>query len=119
MHFYVFVKNSFLTFDTINFMLLEVTATNHGLYGTICIIVGIGLFLLVGRRRFYRRNSAGLEEYKNYSSAVANGCLNKLMKLIAIILIFAGIMFRFMACSQSYKERQNYMQSQEKRKTKQ
>ncbi len=81
-------------------MLLEIITPSYGIYGTLCIVVGIALFLIVGRRRFYLRNQSGLEEYKNYSSAVANSCLNKGMKLLGLGLIFMGLMLRFSACVQ-------------------
>lgn len=55
------------------------------------IIIGIALKLLVGRRRFYRRNVAGLEEYKNYRSALGNNFLNRSISVIDTILIFVGI----------------------------
>ncbi|PZP50344.1 MAG: hypothetical protein DI598_05745 [Pseudopedobacter saltans] len=100
-------------------MLLEVTTTNYNLYGTICIVAGIAFSLIVGRRKFYRRNSAGMEEYKNYSSAVANGCLNKMMRLIGVFLIFLGIMFRFMGCMRPIVKQNSVNQTQEKHQSRQ
>lgn len=67
-------------------------------------IIGIVLKLLVGRRKFYRRNVAGLEEYKNYRSALSNRFLNKIMSTIGTILIIVGIVGYFYTCNKNEKK---------------
>ena len=91
-------------------MIIAINPIHANLYGNICIILGIGLLILRSRRKFYRRNSAGIEEYKNYTSAVGNGCLNKLMKLSAFFLLLMGIVFKSTGCS----ERKAFATQQEK-----
>lgn len=54
-------------------------------------IVGLGLFYLVNRRKFNRRNAAGLEEYKSFENAVGNNIINKILKIVAYMFIIAGI----------------------------
>lgn len=45
----------------------------------------IDLPYFVNRRKFNRRNVAGIEEYKNYEYAEGNSILNKLLKIIAYL----------------------------------
>ncbi|MFT4203516.1 MAG: hypothetical protein QM610_06330 [Chitinophagaceae bacterium] len=94
-------------------MLIQIHPLSNSIYGTVCIVVGIALFLIVGRRRFYRRNQAGLETYSSYSSAVANGCLNKSLKLLGLGLLFIGIMIRFMACAHQEMELKKQKQAEQ------
>lgn len=44
------------------------------------------------RRKFNRRNSSGHEQYKTYEHSVGNRLLNRILKIIAYIIILAGIM---------------------------
>ena len=63
--------------------------------GIILCLIGIGGRLLVARRKFYRRNEAGIEEYNNYTSALANSAFNKTIGIVANITIFVGVVFIF------------------------
>ncbi|QEC73586.1 hypothetical protein FSB73_19875 [Arachidicoccus ginsenosidivorans] len=66
--------------------------------GLIMIGIGIAIKYFVKRRRFYRRNQYGMEVYKNFASASANGCLNKLASLLGTACILIGILLSFGGC---------------------
>lgn len=51
----------------------------------------MALFLWVGRRHFYRTNSAGVEEFKNYSSAVLSHIVEGVVTLLAGACLLAGV----------------------------
>lgn len=53
------------------------------LYGIIFLVIGQLIAFYVGRREFYRRNEAGMEEFKNYTSAVTNKIFEKILSIIA------------------------------------
>lgn len=55
------------------------------------ILVSLALFIWISRRRFYRRNVAGLEEFKSYSSAVFNTLGEGLLKFIAWVLLLSSL----------------------------
>lgn len=63
------------------------------------MLIGFVLLLIVGRRRFYRRNVAGVEEYKSYTSALSNKFLNLILWFLGIVLIFGGC---FKRCKDNY-----------------
>jgi hypothetical protein len=59
--------------------------------GIIVLILGIGIKLLIGRRRFYRRNQSGLETFKNYKSALTITFLERASTFIGGLLIIFGL----------------------------
>lgn len=63
--------------------------------GIVLIAVGVTINYLINRRRFYRRGPAGLQHFKTYSGAVATTWLERVGKLIVILLIITGIFFLF------------------------
>lgn len=58
--------------------------------GASALAIGIALRLFVGRRRFYRRNQAGLQEFKNYRRAIGISFIEKLLMIIGSLLIVIG-----------------------------
>ncbi|HEV7379774.1 MAG TPA: molybdenum ABC transporter permease [Dyadobacter sp.] len=54
-------------------------------------LLGFGLIYFVNRRKFNRRNVAGLEEYSSFEHAVGNNLLNKVLKVLAFVFILLGI----------------------------
>ena len=63
------------------------------------LIVGIVLLaaggfarLWVGRRRFHRRNAAGVEEFQSYGGALATQGIEKLASIAGVVLILLGLM---------------------------
>jgi hypothetical protein len=65
--------------------------------GASALAIGIALRLFVGRRRFYRRNQAGLQGFKNYRSAIALSFIEKLLMFVGSLLIIIGILFFIVA----------------------
>ena len=58
--------------------------------GFVFIALGLSGIFWVGRRRFYRRNMAGVEEFEGYGKAVATTVLEKLLNLICVVLTILG-----------------------------
>jgi len=60
--------------------------------GAIALASGIALKLYVGRKRFYRRNQAGLQGFKNYGNAVIIPVIESILLYIGWLLILVGIL---------------------------
>jgi len=58
--------------------------------GAVAFSIGISLKLFVGRRRFYRRNQAGLEQFKNYRGALLIPFVESILTLIGGLFIIIG-----------------------------
>jgi hypothetical protein len=73
--------------------------------GILSVIISIILKHWVGKRKFYRRNVAGIEEFKSYGSAVITDLLEKFVSFIAKVLIILGdnINYCFSSYFNSYK----------------
>lgn len=67
------------------------------IFGVLALIIGIALKLFIGRRKFYRRNSAGAEGFKNYRSSLITPFWENLLTLAGTILIILGIIALAMA----------------------
>ena len=65
----------------------------------IYLVVGLGIFFLINRSRFNRRNSSGVEIYENYAHATGSSIINRILKIVAVILIMAGLGGAFMEYS--------------------
>ncbi|WP_345329398.1 molybdenum ABC transporter permease [Mucilaginibacter defluvii] len=61
--------------------------------GIILTVVGYILRYQVNRRKFYRRNAAGVELFKTYAGYRVTTKVEGLLKLIGFVLIFAGLFF--------------------------
>jgi hypothetical protein len=57
---------------------------------TICFASITAIHLFIGRRRFYRTNVAGIQEFKNYRSAILNQFVEGVLGLISMILFVVG-----------------------------
>lgn len=60
--------------------------------GVIFIILAVIMRHFLARRAFYRRNDAGIEEFKNYTSAAVTHFFEKIGYLLAGILMLLGIL---------------------------
>lgn len=69
----------------------EVPGSTKAFFGFLMIIAACGLFFWVGKRQFYRRNVAGVEEFKSYGAAVASNLLEGGAGLLAIVLVLIGV----------------------------
>lgn len=56
------------------------------------IVVGLCIRHIVGRRRFYRRNVAGIEEFDSYGAAQFTQLWERLAHLLGSILLGLGIL---------------------------
>lgn len=57
----------------------------------IALVLGIAIKLFIGRRRFYRRNQAGLQSFRNYLNALITPFVESVLAFIGILLIISGI----------------------------
>lgn len=63
----------------------------------IALTLGIGLNYWINRRKFYRRNMAGLEGFSSFEKSVFVGLTERIGKLIGYMLILVGFIFLFLA----------------------
>lgn len=54
------------------------------------------LFFYVERRKFYRRNEAGVEEFKSFTSSFLSLAFEKALFLVAAIIALIGVFQFFM-----------------------
>ena len=59
--------------------------------GIIALVLGFGLIYWIGRRKFYRRNMAGVEGFSSFEASVLVRFLERLGKWIAYALILIGL----------------------------
>lgn len=59
--------------------------------GLILISIGLLIRYLIGRRKFNRRNVAGIEVFSSYLTAVAIQFLERLFNLFGFLLVAFGI----------------------------
>lgn len=58
--------------------------------GLILVVVGAAGLYIRGKRKFHRRNIAGIEEFKSYGSAVTINFLESVLGAISFILLALG-----------------------------
>lgn len=61
------------------------------IFGVLALLIGTALKLFIGRRRFYRRNPAGRQGFKNYRSALLTPFWENVLTFIGGILIIFGV----------------------------
>lgn len=76
-------------------------------FGIITLVLGIGLIYWINRRKFYRRNVAGLEGFSSFESSVFVRLLERIGKWIAYVLIILGILSLLMYSSEKKKIEKN------------
>ena len=55
-----------------------------------CIATFVAVHLFIGRRRFYRTNAAGVQEFKSYGSAIFSQLIEGFLVLISLVCILVG-----------------------------
>ncbi|MEW7989704.1 MAG: hypothetical protein AB2722_12625 [Candidatus Thiodiazotropha sp.] len=55
-------------------------------------IIGLALAIWSSRRQFYRRNNAGVEEFKSFGAAVGSRFIEGLATIIGSLLIIAALL---------------------------
>lgn len=63
--------------------------------GVLLMLAGYLVSLYVRRRAFYRRNDAGVEEFGGFGKSVISGLFEGLLKIIAVALMFFGVLAIF------------------------
>lgn len=72
-------------------------ATASLIIAIIAFTLGIGFIYWINRRKFYRRNMAGLEGFSSFEKSVAVSLFERIVKLIGYLLIIAGFIFLWLA----------------------
>jgi Na+/melibiose symporter-like transporter len=62
----------------------------------VMLISACALFFYVERRKFYRRNEAGVEEFKSFTSSILSLVFEKALFLAAAIIALVGVFQFFM-----------------------
>lgn len=60
--------------------------------GVIFLLLGVAGMLYVNRRRFYRRNSAGVEEFEGYGKMETARAFETIVKFSSVILVLWGLL---------------------------
>lgn len=84
--------------------------TSQLVLGIIPLVIGIGLIYWINRRRFYRRNAAGVELFSGYNTAITVRFLERMGKWIAYALIILGVV-----CIWTYSQMKKDKEKQEVR----
>jgi preprotein translocase subunit SecG len=66
--------------------------TSQLVLGITPLVMGIGLIYWISRRKFYRRNVAGLEDFSSFEAAVFVRFLERIGTWLAYCLIIASIL---------------------------
>jgi len=67
--------------------------------GIVALTMGIVIKLIVGKRRFYRRNQAGIEEFKNYRRAFGISLIERIFIFLSSLIIIVGVALLVIASS--------------------
>jgi len=66
--------------------------TSQLVLGIIPLVIGIGLIYWISRRKFYRRNMAGLEGFSSFEASVFVSFLERIGKWLAYGMIILAIL---------------------------
>jgi preprotein translocase subunit SecG len=66
--------------------------TSQLVMGIIPLVIGIGLVYWISRRKFYRRNGAGLEGFSSFEASVFVRFLERIAKWLAYGLLIISIL---------------------------
>lgn len=75
--------------------------------GIISIVIGLAIRYIINRRRFYRRNVAGLETFSSYEKSVVTNILEHIGRLIAFVLIIFGAFLLLVHYTSPKKDKQS------------
>ncbi|MBP5789533.1 MAG: hypothetical protein J6W29_04790 [Neisseriaceae bacterium] len=59
--------------------------------GLIMIIIGVAGILFVQRRKFYRRNVAGVEEFNSFGHSIITGSIEAIIHFASFFLAIIGV----------------------------
>jgi hypothetical protein len=66
--------------------------TAVSIYGLVLLSTGIGLRILIEKRRFERRGFAGLQHYSNYWAGLLTTILESLGAILSLLMMLGGAM---------------------------
>ncbi len=66
--------------------------------GLILLVTGFAGILFVSRRRFYRRNVAGVEEHNGFGKMLVTTWAEKLIKFVSVFFVLGGVSMSMMSC---------------------
>lgn len=66
-------------------------ATAVMILGVASIVISIGLYFFIQRRKFYRRNQAGIETFPSYSNSIFARSLDFVLRVLSVGLFLGGI----------------------------
>ncbi|MDT4841104.1 hypothetical protein D3C71_89430 [compost metagenome] len=61
------------------------------IFGIISLVTGFLLSVIINKRRFNRRNQAGLQQYSSYEKSVFVSLIERIGKIVAYVLIALGL----------------------------
>lgn len=61
-----------------------------------CIVGYVGIHFYIGRRRFYRTNAAGVEEFESYARAVKSQLFEAFLALLNLVFLLVGMIAMFL-----------------------
>lgn len=68
--------------------------------GALLVLLGFAMRMFVERRRFYRRNDMGIEEFSSYWKAVVLGTTETGLYLLGGLVRIAGVVQLVLSCVQ-------------------
>jgi hypothetical protein len=74
-------------------MTMNTGGNDHNPYALLLIAISLLIRCLIGRRRFYRRNVAGLQQFPSYRRAICTTILETLLSMIANLSLWAGMLW--------------------------
>ncbi len=63
----------------------------YNIYGIIFLLIGVFIRYQIGKRRFDRRNIAGLQIYSSYLKGLITTVIETLLNLLAIVFVIFGL----------------------------
>jgi hypothetical protein len=56
------------------------------------LLIGAAMLLLVARRKFYRRNAHGIEEFRSFGGMLITTVIENAIAVVGTVLVVVGIL---------------------------
>ena len=73
----------------------------HLIIGIIGLLLGFIIQYWIYRRKFYRRNSSGVEGFSSFEKSVFTRLFEQILKWISYLFIIIGILYLWRSCRNS------------------
>ncbi|WP_346238984.1 hypothetical protein ABDK00_009655 [Niabella insulamsoli] len=80
--------------------------------GIIALVLGLLLIYWINRRKFYRRNTSGLEVFSSFEKSLSFRFLERIGKWIGYVLVILGILSIFTYRNEKQKALEESLQSE-------